>query len=177
MVKRTEPAMTDRQARTSQRGCQARTKRYRWREGASNGNSSRSMGHPVDSRHLPPRVLLKRNVETPYLRPRMASARSFLPALERRATARIVPALPTPDLLSLLVGQSRSGGGGHVRGQADREESPWWCGTGCRKKRKPACNGSDTGDCPARKGAHVRQVLRREIAWRTDLTREGDRRP
>ena len=102
MVERTEPVMTDRQARTSQRGCQARTKRYRWREGASNGNFSRSKGHPVDSRHLPPCVLLKRNLETPYLRPRMASAR---------------------------------------------------------------------------KGAHVRQVLRREIACRTDLTREGEGRP
>ncbi len=177
MVKRIEPVMTDRQSLTSQRGCEARTKRYWWQEGASNGNPSRSASHPVDSRHLPSRVLLKRNVETPYLRLPMASARSFLPAADRRHAARIVPVMGAPDLLSLIRGQSRSGGPGHPLRQADREESRWWCGTGCRKKRKPACNGSDTGRCPARKGAHVRQVLRRERVWRSDLTREGEWRP
>ena len=38
-------------------------------ERAQNGNPSRSSCSPADSRHLPPRGLMKRNVETPTSRP------------------------------------------------------------------------------------------------------------
>jgi len=79
--------------------------------------------------------------------------------------------------LPLSGGQESFRHGHHSRRQADRKESPWRCGTGCWKKPMPACNEPATGrTCPARKGAHVQQVLRRERAWRTVLTREGDRR-
>ena len=66
-----------------------------------NGNPSRLERHPVDSRHLPPRALLKRNVETPYLclemdMPDLSSPHPVFLV----GAAGIVPASAEPDLLS-----------------------------------------------------------------------------
>ena len=135
--------------------------------------------HPVDSRHLPPRGLLKRNVETPYLRQKDGCARSFLPGSGRSSPRRPGSFRPEhgPIFSPLFGGQSRSGTAAISLGQADRKEGRWGCGTGCWKKPMPACNESDRGQtCPARKGAHVQQVLRCEKAGRTTLKRESDGR-
>jgi hypothetical protein len=118
-------------------------------------------------------------VETSYLRLTERRARSFLPGTEPFSSCRpgsFRPA-PCPIFSPLFGGQSRSGTVAFGARQADRKESPRRCGTGCWKKRTPACNEPDTGQaCPARKGAHVQQVLRCEKAGRTTLKREGDRR-
>ena len=65
-----------------------------------NGAISWSKCFPVDSRHLTPRRLQKRNVVTSYLRP---------------------------------------------QGQVNRKGNCWSAGLGGRKKRRPSCNGADTG--------------------------------
>ena len=135
--------------------------------------------HPVDSRHLPPRGLLERNVETSYLRLTERRARSFLPGTEPFSSCRpgsFRPA-PCPIFSPLFGGQSRSGTVAIASRQAYRKGRRRRCGTGCWKKPRPVCNEPDTGQaCPARKGAHVQQVLRCEKAGRTTLKREGDRR-
>jgi hypothetical protein len=119
-------------------------------------------------------------VETPYLRLIDGSARSFLPGGEQLSSSRW-PGSFRPEPCSifspLFGGQSRSGRAALGPRQADRKESPWGCGTGCWKKPMPACSEPDTGRmCPARKGAHVQQVLRCENVGRTILKREGDGR-
>ena len=135
--------------------------------------------YPVDSRHLPPRGLLKRNVETSYLCLARGMARSFLPG--DRLPSRRRPGSFRPEhgpiFSPLFGGQSRSGTATPGSRQADRKGRRRRCGTGCWKKPMPVCNEPDTGrTCPARKGADVQQVLRRERAWRTVLMREGERR-
>jgi hypothetical protein len=81
--------------------------------------------------------------------------------------AGIVLACARPDrLFPSSQAKSRSGTAAVASRQADRKGHPWGCGTGCWKKPRPACNEPDTGRrCPARKGAHVQQVLRRKRAW------------
>jgi len=110
--------------------------------------------HPVDSRHLPPRGLLERNVETSYLRLTERRARSFLPGTEPFSSCRpgsFRPA-PCPIFSPLFGGQSRSGTVAIASRQAYRKGRPRRCGTGCWKKPRPVCNEPDTGQaCPARK--------------------------
>lgn len=49
------------------------------------------------------------------------------------------------------------------------------CGLGMSEKAKALLSSEGYGlqHHPARKGAHVRRVLRREIIWRTDIVKEG----
>ncbi len=118
-------------------------------------------------------------METPYLCLSKSRARSFLRGVEPSSSRRPGSFRPAfgPIFSPLFGGQSRSNRAAFGPRQVDRKESPWRCGTGCWKKRMPACNESYTGrTCPARKGAHVQQVLRCEKVGRTTLKRESDGR-
>ena len=68
MVKVSEPVMTDRNPKRAKETDRLGPKGEVVGR-AENGNPSRSLCYPVDSRHLTPQVLVKRNVGTSFIRP------------------------------------------------------------------------------------------------------------
>lgn len=162
--------------------------------GGFNGATSWPGRSSVDSRHLTPHTLQKRNVGTPYLRllqqePDLLSLEGVTPSQGRSGLRGPIfpPSVPGPSQgrtgrprpifppsVKASSSQSRSGsaarssrlpgldlaaGPGSFRPplerQASRKASPWRCGPGGRKKRRPSCNGADTA---SRFGRHESEL-------------------
>ena len=100
--------------------------KVRWQESRPNDRGSRSSSTRSTCGCLRLRTPEAEHVN-PVFPPRRARVRSSLPDRACREMARVVPTRWSPSR------------------QAARKESPWRCRQGSWKKRRPCCNGADTG--------------------------------